>query len=104
MMPKEPLDFNNVESLRKQMLLNVTHMAKALTVSRVTYSAWVEGKPIRKGNDAKIRVILKRMLDMVIGGWPTPELVGTAPAIRFEKLMAELHVPEEPVEAEQEAE
>lgn len=106
-MPNIPLDFNNVESLRKAMLLNMTHMAKALTVSRVTYSGWVDGKPIRKGNDAKIRVIIKRMLAMVIDGWPAPEHVAMTPALRLTKLMAVLHPPEleeaeEDIEAEQE--
>lgn len=93
-MPKDdPLNFNGVEALRKAMLLNMTHMAKALTVSRVTYSGWVDGKPIRKGNDAKIRVIIKRMFDIMKSGWPEPEHVAMTPVIRFNNLMMLLHPP-----------
>jgi len=99
-MPNDPLNFDNVEALRKQMLLTVTQMAKALTVSRVTYSGWVEGKPIRKGNDIKVREILRRMLTMVLDGWPNPITVEMSSADRFTATMDSLHPPEIETEAD----
>jgi len=103
-MPNDPLNFDNVEALRKQMLLTVTQMAKALTVSRVTYSGWVEGKPIRKGNDIKVREILRRMLTMVLDGWPNPTAKEMTSVDRFNLTMGELHPPEPKPEPELELE
>lgn len=87
-MPNAPLNFDNVEALRKHMLLTVTQMAKILTTSRVTYSGWVKGKPIRKGNDTKVRLILRKMMEvMTKQEWPSPDIIAMTSAQRFDSLV-----------------
>jgi hypothetical protein len=87
-MPSPTLDFTKVEALRKHMLLNASQMSKFLGVSRVTYSGWVSGKPIRKGNDAKVRVALRRMFLVIEDHhWPMPEVIAMAPVQRFNTLL-----------------
>ncbi len=90
-MPEEapkPIDFNGVEALRKHMLLTTAQMAKVLGVSRVTYSGWTKGKPIRKGNNAKVRAALKKLFVVVTDHeWPKPEVIAMASAMRFDTLL-----------------
>lgn len=82
------LDFGKVEALRKHMLLTVTHMAKALDVSRVTYSGWVKGKPIRKGNAVKVKSKLRQMLKILTEkDWPQPEVIAMTGAQRAKALL-----------------
>jgi len=82
------LNFTNVEALRVHMLLTTAQMAKVLGVSRVTYSGWVKGKPIRKGNETKVRVILKKMLHIVtVQEWPQPETIAMPSPQRFKTLL-----------------
>lgn len=84
----KPIDFSGVEALRKHMLLNTTQMSKFLGVSRVTYSGWIKGKPIRKGNNAKVRAALKQLFTVVTDHeWPKPEVIAMAPAQRFNTLL-----------------
>ena len=88
MPPNAPLDFTNVEALRTHMLLTAAHMAKVLGVSRVTYSGWVKGKPIRKGNDAKVRATLREMLNVLNEHeWPKPEVIAMTSAQRLDTLL-----------------
>jgi hypothetical protein len=87
--PKAP-DFKHVEALRKHMLLTVTHMAKLLDVSRITYSGWVNGKAIRKTNIVKVRRRLKQMLAEVETGWPQPEVIAMTGAQRAKVLLERL--------------
>jgi|TARA_R110000823_G_scaffold9739_8_gene33717 DNA-binding XRE family transcriptional regulator len=89
-MPEElkPIDFSGVEALRKHMLLNTSQMSKFLGVSRVTYGGWVKGKPIRKGNNIKVRAALKKMFGAITAHeWPTPEAIAMVPAQRFNTLL-----------------
>ena len=87
-MPSEPLNFGNIEALRKHMLLTATQMAKILAISRVTYGGWVKGKPIRKGNDSKARVILRKMMEvMTAQEWPSPDIIAMPSAQRFDTLV-----------------
>ena len=88
-MPQQPsLDFVKVEALRKHMLLNGLQMAKILGVSRVTYSGWVKGKPIRKGNDAKARLALRGLFTVITDHeWPMPEVIAMNPKQRFDALL-----------------
>jgi len=88
--PKAP-DFAHVEALRKHMLLTVTHMAKLLDVSRITYSGWVNGKAIRKTNIVKVRRRLKQMLAEVENGWPQPEIIAMTGAQRAKSLLERLN-------------
>jgi len=87
-MPNTPLNFDNIEALRKHMILTTTQIAKLLTVSRVTYSGWIKGKPIRKGNDSKVRVILRKMMKiMTEHEWPSPDVIAMPSAQRFDTLV-----------------
>ena len=87
-MPNAPLNFDNIEALRKHMLLTATQMAKILAISRVTYGGWVKGKPIRKGNDSKVRAILRKMMGvMTEQEWPSPDVIAMPSAQRFDTLV-----------------
>ena len=74
----KPIDFNGVEALRKHMILNTTQMSKLMGVSRVTYSGWLKGKPIRKSNNLAVRKALQGLF-MVLKEreWPKPEVSAT---------------------------
>ena len=88
MTPKAALDFTKVESLRKHMLLTTQDMAELLGVSRMTYYGWVQGKPIRKANDALVRSMLKRLLAvMTEHSWPMPEVIAASQKQRKERLL-----------------
>lgn len=92
MTPKPPLDFTRVEALRKHMLLTTLDMASLLGVSRVTYHGWVRGKALRKGNEASVRVVLRKLLDvMTRHNWPTPEVIASSQKQRKERLVAILN-------------
>jgi hypothetical protein len=87
-MPNPALDFTKVEALRKHMLLNTTQMAKIIGVSRVTYSGWIKGKPIRGSNDAKARTALRGMFTVLEQyQWPMPEIIAMSPVQRFNTLL-----------------
>ncbi len=87
MMPNPPLDFTKVEALRKHMLLTTSDMASLFGVSRMTYYGWVRGKELRKSNDATVRVLLKRLLNiMVEEKWPTPDVIAMEQPQRKERL------------------
>ena len=80
--------FVKVEALRKHMLLTATQMAKVLGVSRVTYTGWVGGKPIRKKNNEKVRKLLKKMMGvMTEQEWPSPEVIAMSSPQRFDSLI-----------------
>ena len=82
-----PLNFKKVEALRKHMLLTTSNMAELLGVSRMPYSGWVKGKPVRKKNDDKVRDILRKMLSILNDGWPQPEVIALEQKQRFERLL-----------------
>jgi len=87
-MPSVPLDFTKVEALRKHMLLTAVHMSKVLGVSRVTYGGWVKGKAIRKANEEKVKIMLRKMLKVVTEkDWPTPEIIALNPKQRMDTLL-----------------
>jgi len=87
MMPNPPLDFTKVEALRKHMLLTTSDMASLFGVRRMTYYCWVRGKELRKSNDATVRVLLKRLLNiMVEEKWPTPDVIAMEQPQRKERL------------------
>ena len=91
-MSKQPLDFTRVESLRKHMLLTTSDMAQLLGVSRMTYYAWVKGGLLRSANDTAVRVMLKRLLNvMTTHSWPMPEVIASSQKQRKERLMAILN-------------
>lgn len=83
-----PLDFTKVEALRKHMLLTVQDMSELLGVSRMTYYGWIQGKPMRKNNQANVRQMLKRLLSVMTDhGWPMPEVIAADQKRRKERLI-----------------
>ena len=87
-MTKTAIDFIKVEALRKHMLLTVQDMAELLGVSRMTYYAWMQGKPMRKNNQANVRQMLKRLLSVMTDhGWPMPEVIAANQKRRKERLI-----------------
>ncbi len=69
------------------MLLTTNDMASLFGVSRMTYYGWVRGKELRKSNDATVRVLLKRLLNiMVEEKWPTPDVIAMEQPQRKERL------------------
>jgi DNA-binding transcriptional regulator YiaG len=84
----KPLDFRKVEALRRHMLLTTSDMAELLGVSRMTYYGWVSGRPPRKANDERVRVMLKRLLAVMTDhGWPMPEVIASEPKQRKHRLL-----------------
>jgi hypothetical protein len=70
------------------MLLTTSDMAGVLGVSRMTYYGWVKGKPLRKSNEANVRVVLKRLLAvMTEHGWPMPSVIAAGQKERKAKLL-----------------
>jgi len=70
------------------MLLTAAQMGKLIGVSRVTYGGWVKGKPIRKGNDAKLRAALRKMFKVIEDHqWPAPNVIAMNYPQRFEVLL-----------------
>lgn len=88
-MPEKPtLDFKKVEALRKHMLLTKGQMARVLDVSRVTYTEWQTGGPIRKNNEDRVRRTLRKMLAvMVKESWPSPDVLAMTAEQRMAKLL-----------------
>ena len=70
------------------MLLRGEDMAYLFQVSRMTYYAWVTGKAqIRANNAARVRRVLKKLLEMVKHNeWPNPEVLAADPKERKELL------------------
>jgi DNA-binding transcriptional regulator YiaG len=92
MTPKPTLDFSRVEALRKHMLLTTSDMSELLGVSRMTYYGWVKGKPLRESNDKSVRIMLRKLLDvMTQHNWPTPEVIASDQKQRKERLVAVLN-------------
>ena len=83
-----PEFFTRVEALRTHMLLTIAQMSKILGTTRATYSGWVQGKPIRKANEERVKVTLRRMMQvMTEQEWPRPEIIAMASAQRFNTIL-----------------
>ena len=88
MMAKSTLDFAQVEALRAHMLLTTAQIAKIIGVSRVTYSGWVNGKPIRQSNNASTRDALRKLFKVLEEQeWPRPEVIAMPSSQRFKTLL-----------------
>ena len=83
-----PEFFTRVEALRAHMLLTTAQMSKILGTTRATYSGWVKGKPIRAANLERVRVTLRRMMQvMEEHEWPKPAVIAMVSAQRFNTLL-----------------
>jgi predicted transcriptional regulator len=92
MITDKPLDFKQVDLVRRRMLLTIKDMAGLLGVTRATYYGWLNGGPIRKSNDAAVRVMLRRLLSVVsTHKWPTKEALSADQKQRREMLIALLN-------------
>jgi len=86
-MTSKPLNFKTIEALRKQMLLTVKDMAKILGASRQTYYSWVSGIEPRPSRTAKLRVTIRKMVNVLRDeGWPSTEVLEMEPADRVKYL------------------
>jgi DNA-binding XRE family transcriptional regulator len=84
----QQVDFNKVEVLRRHMLLTTSDMAKVLGVSRMTYYLWVRGKPMRSTSVPKVKLILKKLLNILTEtGWPTAEVLEMDQKQRVQRLL-----------------
>lgn len=87
-MTSKPLDFAQVDLIRKRMLLTVNDIAFLFGVTRATYYGWLKGTPLRKSNDAAVRVMLRRLLSVVsTHKWPTKEALAADQKQRRELLI-----------------
>ncbi len=91
-MTPKPLDFQQVDLIRRRMLLTVKDMSDLFGVTRATYYGWLNGKPIRKSNDEVVRVMLRRLLSVVsVHKWPTKEVLAAEQKQRKDMLLALLN-------------
>lgn len=73
--PPKQINFENVEALRKHMLMTINNMAELLGVSRVTYYSWRKGGNIRGSNAQEARSVIRRLAIMAVNKtWPTSEV------------------------------
>jgi len=87
--PSNPLNFAQVEEVRRQMLITTSTMAKVFGVSRMTYFKWVKGEPMHKTRIEHTRSCMRKVLAVVMEhNWPTPEVAGLTPKERGERLLA----------------
>lgn len=71
-MSENTLDFEKVELVRQRMQLTVKDMCALLDVSRATYYKWVEGGPVRKRNEKRVKDVLRQVLPLLRANkWPT---------------------------------
>ncbi len=88
-MPKKSLDFRRVDEFRKAMMLSMTNMAELLGVSRLTYTGWCKGKPIRRANEARAVIAVRDLLAVMTDhNWPSPAAVVMTSKERFVALKA----------------
>ena len=88
-MTHKPLNFEQVEALRKRMLLTTSDMAKLLGVSRQGYYDWRKNNKIRRKREDEVRAKIKLLLSVLVDHqWPTPEVIGMEPPQRLERLEA----------------
>lgn len=91
-MTNKPLDFQQIEVIRRRMLLTVQDIAGLFGVTRATYYGWLKGKPLRKSNDEAVRTMLRRLLTVVSHHkWPSPEVRAAEQKQRRDMLVALLN-------------
>lgn len=98
----KPVDFAQVETLRRRMLISKVQMAKLLGVSRLTYYNWTHGKnQIRSSHERRVREVLRRLLAVIVDHeWPSSDVLDKSPTERFEILKALVSQYNEPKEEE----
>lgn len=83
-MSKQPIDFAQVESLRRHMLFTIKDVCKFFNVSRQTYYNWQAGmypKPVKEAVvRAKVRQLLYALVELK---WPTPQAIAADAKDRY---------------------
>ncbi len=65
------IDVNEIETLRKHVGLSQTSLSELIGVSRVSYSSWRGGAPIRKKNKIRLERVLSVLRDIVKNNKPS---------------------------------
>lgn len=91
-MSQKPLNFEQIESLRRHMLMTVGHLANFFGVSRETWYSWSAGKSYpRDKKEAFVRLRVKELLFLLTQhNWPTPDVIASSPKERYAKLLQAL--------------
>ena len=90
----QPIDFAKVDSLRKHMLLTVGDMAEVLKLSRQSYYTYLRSSTSPRG--VKLSVVkgqVKKLLDVMAKGWPSPDIIASSQTERKAKLLELLEQP-----------
>ena len=83
----ETVNFDELELLRKRMLLSVTDLASILGASRMSYYTWLEDGIMRKSNIKKVNSKIDKLENIVSKyNWPN-EVLELNPKDRKEKLI-----------------
>lgn len=82
------IDFAKVEVLRQRLGLSTMDMAKAMSVSRMTYYLWVRGGNMRPSQANRVRKVIRVLLDLLKDKLWFEEVVPLGPAARRERLLA----------------
>lgn len=83
------VNFVQVDSLRKHMLLTVSDMSKVLGVSRETYYTWLadEGYP-RPKREVYVKERVRQLLLLLTEkDWPPPHVIASSQKERLSKLL-----------------
>jgi len=68
------IDFNQIDSIRKRMLLSVDSLATLFGITRVTYYNWMSGVKPRKPKQLQVRKVMRNLATAVaVHNWPTEE-------------------------------
>ena len=82
------LDFAKVEILRQRLGLSMEDMAKAMSVSRMTYYKWVRGSKMREAHARRVRRVVRILLDLLKDKLWFDQVVSAGPTVRRERLLA----------------
>jgi len=88
----KPLNFEQVETLRRNMLLTSSQFAELLGVTRQSYYNYLNGKSTpSSGRLEKIKKTVRQCAHLVVtSGWPSGDIIGARSDYRFEVLKGEL--------------
>lgn len=90
-MTTKPINFEQVESLRRHMLLTVSDICRFFDATRQTYYNWKAGSYPRKTVEARLRKKIRQLLYLLTEkNWPTPDVIAANPKDRYGMLIAAL--------------
>ena len=91
-MMSKPLDFQRVETLRRNMLITTDQIADLFETSRQTYYNYVKGNSAPHPRKLeKIKEVVRRLVFLAVEQeWPSSDLIGARSHDRFSALKQEL--------------